>query len=66
VVRESSPPFDAFADVEPLSLAYARSRAHVAANFANFQPVARQSRARTRRLGAIAAFRAVARGGDGR
>jgi len=64
-VRESSPPFDPFADVEPLSRAYTRVRAHVAANFANFQPVARESRARTRNPGAFAAFRAVACGGDG-
>ena len=64
-VRESSSPFDPLSDTERLFRAYARVRARVAANFANFQPVARQSRPRTRRLRAFAAFRAVARGGDG-
>jgi hypothetical protein len=42
-VRESSPQFRISADVGRLSRAYARVRLHalVAANFANFQPVAR-------------------------
>jgi hypothetical protein len=43
VMRESPAPSDPLADFMPPSRAYSRVRlrAHVAANFANFQPVAR-------------------------